>query len=181
MTKYALTCECGNTLSVEVGQAGEEVACQCGAKIDVPPLRKLRHLPVVTETIERQMSSWNARQGIIATCLILGAGLALWALWSRWTEPYVAPFDAAVRRQMVDDGLKKMTPVEAWQVWIDRYRPMAEHGIQVLAHQHAAAIDEYVAKQRFLQKTLLAIAGCFAAVAAIAAAWPRSAAAPRHR
>ena len=42
-------------------------------------------------------------------------------------------------------------------------------GIQDLEHQHAAAIDEYVARQRFLQKTLLAIAGCFAAVAAIAA------------
>ena len=55
MTKYALTCECGNTLSVEIGQAGEQVICQCGAKLDVPPLRKLRHLPVVTETIERQV------------------------------------------------------------------------------------------------------------------------------
>ena len=54
MTKYLLTCECGKTVPVEVGQAGEQVACQCGAKLDVPPLRKLRHLPVATETLERQ-------------------------------------------------------------------------------------------------------------------------------
>ena len=45
MTKYLLTCECGKTVTVDIGQAGEQVACQCGAKLDVPPLRKLRHLP----------------------------------------------------------------------------------------------------------------------------------------
>jgi hypothetical protein len=181
MTKYALTCECGNTLTVDVGQAGEQVSCGCGARIDVPPLRKLRHLPVVTESPLRQPSSWNVRQGIIATCLILATGLGLWALWSRWTEPYVAPFDAAVRRQLVDDGLATMTPVQAWQVWIERYRPLAERGFQEMEHQHAAAIDQYVAKQRFLQKSLLGVAGCFALVAVIAAVWPRPAAGPRHR
>ena len=161
---------------MEIGQAGEQVTCTCGAKVDVPPLRKLRHLPVVTESSEQQQTSWNARHGIIATCLILATGLALWALWSRWTEPYVAPFDPEVRQQLVDNSLERITPSQAWQVWIDRYRPLAERGFQEMEHQHAAAIDEYVVKQRFLQKTLLAIAGIFAVVAAIAAVWPRAAA-----
>jgi hypothetical protein len=135
----------------------------------------------VNETPQRHESTWNVRQGIIATCLILATALALWALWSRWTEPFVAPFDAAVRRQLVDDRLKTLTPVQGWQEWINRYRPLAETGFQEMEHPHAAAIDEYVAKQRFLQKTLLGVAGCVALVAVIAAVWPRPAGGPRRR
>jgi hypothetical protein len=173
MTKYALTCECGNVLPVEIGQAGEVVVCQCGATLDVPPLRKLRHLPVVTDTVDRPAPTWNARHGIIATCLILATGLALWALWSRWTEPFVAPFDPVVRQQLVDDSLDRMTPLQGWQVWIERYRPLAERGFQEMQHQHAATIDEYVARQRFLQKALWVVAGCLTGAAVIAAVWPR--------
>jgi hypothetical protein len=180
MTKYALTCECGNVLPVEVGQAGEQVACVCGTKVDVPPLRKLRHLPVVTETLEQAPSTWNARRGIIAACLILATCLALWALWSRWTEPFIAPFDPAVYQQRVDVSLERMTPLQGWQTWIERYRPLAERGFQELEHQHQAAVEAEVVRQRFLQKMLLGVAGCFGLVAVIAAIWPRGAAAPRR-
>jgi hypothetical protein len=176
MTKYALTCDCGNVLPVEIGQAGEVVVCQCGVKLDVPPLRKLRHLPVVTESTGQRTSTWNARHGIIATCLILATGLALWALWSRWTEPFVEPFDPVARRQLVDHNLERMTPLQGWQIWIERYRPLAESGFQEMEHQHAVTIDEYVSKQRFLQRALLSMAASFALVAVITAVWPRAAA-----
>jgi hypothetical protein len=173
MSKYLLTCACGNNLPVEIGQAGEQVACTCGAKLDVPPLRKLRHLPLATATSDRPLSAWNARRGIITACLILAIVPVLWAVWSRLNEPYIAPFNAQARRQMVDQDLETMTPVAAWQLWVERYRPMAEHGIQEMEHQHAAAVDEYVAKERFLQRTLLVVAGAFAVVAVLAAVWPQ--------
>ena len=96
----------------------------------------------VTRTKFKASPTWNARHGIVAACLILAAGLALWALWSRVTEPRIAPFDAVAHQQMIDDGLKTMTPAEAWQLWIDWYRPMAiTRPIEVMEHQHAAAID----------------------------------------
>jgi hypothetical protein len=149
--------------------------------LDVPPLRKLRHLPVATTLAGRGAAAWSARQGIIAACLVLAAVPALWACWSRFSEPRIAPFDADIRRQVVDQGLKGMTPVEAWNLWVDRYRPMAEHGFAELQHPHAAAIEQYVAKQRFLQKTLLAVAGGLAAVALVAAVWKRPKARPPRR
>jgi hypothetical protein len=106
--------------------------------------------------------------------MILASLLVLWALWNRMSEPRVAPFDAAVRQRVVDADLDKMTPVQAWQAWIERYRPLAERGFTELQHPHAASIEQYVAKQRFLQKTLLAAAGAFAAAGIIAALWPRA-------
>jgi hypothetical protein len=160
---------------VEIGQAGEQVACSCGAKLDVPPLRKLRHLPVATETPDRPASAWNARRGIIAACLILAIVPALWAIWSRLNEPYIGEFNPQVRQQMVEQDLERMTPLETWNLWMDRYRPMAEHGFSELEHPQAMAVDEYVAKQRFLQRTLLVVSGVFVAIAAIAAVWPRAA------
>ena len=173
MTKYVLTCECGNTVPVEIGQAGEQVACQCGAILDVPPLRKLRHLPVATEMPAQRGSAWNARHGIIAACLILATVPALWTLWSRVTEPRIAAFDPGIRQKMVEDDLERMTPVQTWNLWVDRYRPMAEHGFTRMEHPYAAVVEEQVARQRFLQWTLLAVAGAFAAVAVIAAIWPQ--------
>jgi hypothetical protein len=161
-------------VTVDVGQAGERVVCQCGATIDVPPLRKLRHLPVAAPAVDRATSTWGARHGIVAACLILAAVAGLWALWSRLREPYVAPFDAEVRRQVVERGLEELTPAQAWQQWIEWFRPLAERGFSELEHPHQANIDRYVAKERFLQKTLLAIAGVFVAVAVVAALWPRA-------
>jgi hypothetical protein len=176
MTQYLLTCQCGQNVAVEIGQAGERVSCQCGTMLDVPPLRKLRHLPVVpvaTASVVPRVHSWNVRRGIIAALLILATSLAFWALWSRLTEPRVAPFDADVRQRLVDEDVERMTPVQAWQIWIERYRPLAERGFSELQHPHAAAIEQLVAKRRFLQKTLLATAGVFAGIALITALWPQ--------
>jgi hypothetical protein len=175
MTKYLLTCDCGKAVTVEVGQAGEAVTCRCGATLDVPPLRKLRHLPAAPEAVSRRTPTWNARRGIIAACLILATVLAGVSLGNRITEPSVAPFSADVRQQVVAERLKRMTPAEAWQLWVGLYRPLAEQGIAEFQHPHAAAIEQEVAKRRFFQSTLLGVAAAFAAVAVVAALWPRSA------
>jgi hypothetical protein len=137
-------------------------------------LRKLRHLPVAAPVVDRASSTWDARHGIVVACLILAAVPALWALWSRLREPYVAPFDAEIRRQTVERGLDELTPAQAWQQWIEWFRPLAERGFSELEHPHQAAIERYVAKERFLQKTLLVIAGVFVAVAVVAMLWPRA-------
>jgi hypothetical protein len=173
MTKYLLNCGCGATLPVDVGQAGERVACPCGATLEVPPLRKLRHLPVAPVPVE-ESASWNARRGIVAALMILAAIPALIALWSRLTEPKVATFEPAAYTRNVEERLKTISPLHAWQLWVQHYRPMGDRGFFELVDHRAAAIELEVSKRRFLQGILLVTAVVLMAFAAIAAFWPRS-------
>lgn len=172
MGKYLLPCDCGQAVPVDVGQAGREVTCACGATIEVPPLRKLRHLPVAAAATERRSSTWNSRRGTVAALVVLAGTLAAWAIWSRLLEPTIEPFDAAVRGQVVDEGLEKLTPFAAWELWVARYRPLAETGFAVFEHPHSAQIEQFVSKQRFLQKVLLIAAAVLSGAAAITALWP---------
>jgi hypothetical protein len=142
--------------------------------MEVPPLRKLRHLPLATPVVDRAESTWSVRHGIVAASLILATLPTLWALWSRLSEPRVEPFDPEIREQVVDRGLQNLTPAQAWQQWVEWFRPLAERGFGELEHPHEAEIARYVAKERFLQRTLLAITGVFGAVALAALLWPRS-------
>ena len=173
MSTYLLTCECGKNVPVEIGQAGGRVACSCGAQLQVPPLRKLRHLPVATPKIAPSQAAWNPRKGIVAAGLIMAVLLACVALGSRVTEPTVPEFDPVGRLNAVDEGLKSMTPIESWRLWVEIYRPLADSGFAVFQHPHAASIEQQIAERRFLQKTLLILAGICAAVAVAAAFWPR--------
>jgi hypothetical protein len=172
MTKYLLTCGCGGTLPVDVGQAGERVSCQCGATLDVPPLRKLRHLPQAPSAAPENTATWNLRKGFIAACVTIAVILAAVALGSWLTEPTVPSFTAG-RDQSVDEALKTITPVHAWRLWIELYRPLAERGFSDLVHSDTAAIRATIAKRRFLQMTLLSIAAVFLALALLTAFWPR--------
>jgi hypothetical protein len=172
MTKYLLTCGCGATLPVDVGQAGDRISCQCGAIVEVPPLRKLRHQPAATAPTTESIA-WNARRGIVAALAILAGVLVLIALWSRVTEPTIAKFDPGIRTQGVEEGLKGMTPLRGWQLWIEVYRPLAERGFFEFVDPHAPVIEQQIAKKRFLQWTLLVAAAVCAALAGVVALWPR--------
>jgi hypothetical protein len=171
MAKYLLTCACGATLPVDVGQAGERVSCQCGQALEVPPLRKLRHLPMEQAPAEKS-ACWNARRGIVATLIILAAVPALVALWSRVTEPKVARFEPATYTRNVEERLKAASPLQAWQDWIQHYSLLGERGFFEFTDPNTAAIGQEVTERRFLQRTLLATAAVFAALAVGAALWP---------
>lgn len=140
--------------------------------LEVPPLRKLRHLPVAPVPVE-ESASWNARRGIVAALMILAAIPALIALWSRINEPKVATFEPATYTRNVEERLKTISPLQAWQLWVQHYRPMSERGFFQLVDPHTAAIEQEVSKRRFLQSTLLATAVVLGACAAIAVFWPR--------
>jgi hypothetical protein len=175
MSKYLLICGCGNAVPVEIGQSGGQTACPaCGAPLEVPPLRKLRHLPVAAAETKSVRATWGARQGIVTASFVLAAILAAIAAWSRFTEPTVRQFDPNARLEAVDQGLDQMTPLEGWQLWIELYRPLAERGFAIIEDPHKPAIERHVAQQRFLQKTLLAAAAVFLAIALAAALWPRT-------
>jgi hypothetical protein len=174
MSKYLVECSCGNKLPVEIGQAGGRITCTCGNLVDVPPLRKLRHLQAETTVVERPKSTWNARKGVITACLILGGALTIANAWSWFTQPNVPEFDAARYNQMIEAHLKQLTPVEGWNQWIGRYRPLAETGFRYLELMDRPRIETIIAERQSLRGTLWVVVAIAAGIAAAAAFWPRS-------
>lgn len=174
MTTYLVKCECGKDVSVQVGQAGEQVSCACGKQVSVPPLRMLRHLPVVEHEVKQTGAAWDARKGGAAAGFIAALILVAIAAWSWFTEPVVPTFPADHESTM-SKFVETVKPLEAWQMWIDSYRPLAESGFTEFRHPHAEAYEKYIADKRFLQKVLLVLAAVAAGIAAAVAFWPRSA------
>jgi hypothetical protein len=169
------------TVPVDVGQAGGRVACSCGAQLDVPTLRQLRQLPQEKTEETGSRASWGTRQGWIATTLIIAAALLAWAAWSRWTQPRQPKFVAEEYLASVDENLKKWSPEDGWNLWIQFYRPLSDRGLPVFHAHNAAQIETEIAEARFLRGMLVSIAVVFAAAAAAIAAWPKSAAAKTRR
>jgi hypothetical protein len=176
MSRYLVECACGNKLPVDVGQAGGRVTCSCGSAVDVPTLRKLRHLPLAVVENEEQRSGatgrWGARQGIMTASLIAVAALLAATAYSWLTQPTVPKFDPVAYGQMWEHNLEKMTPVEGWGLWIEYLRPLAARGFQQHIHPQRMEIERQIARRQSLRRTLWTIAAVFGVVAAAAALWP---------
>ncbi len=175
MSKYLVECHCGKKLPVELGQAGGQVACSCGNQVDVPPLRKLRHLPPAEEKIERPAApSWNARKGVITACLLFAGVLALINAWSWFTQPKVPVFDPEVyQHNVVEHRLQAMTPSDGWNWWVSYYKPLAERGFSNLEFADRARIEATIAERSSLRRTLWVLAATAVGIAAAAAVWPK--------
>ena len=182
MAAYLLPCSCGKTVLVEMGQAGGRVTCSCGTQLEVPTLRQLRHLPQQQAVGQpRAASNWGTRQGWIAASLIAIVILVGWSAWSWWREPSQPKFVAADYMEIIDKHLKDMKPAEAWNRWIEYYRPLADRGLPVFQAGNAAQIEGTIAHERFLRRMLLTIAGIFAAAAAAGVFWPEPQRVPTSR
>lgn len=173
MPRYLLSCECGKTVPVEVRQAGGRVPCACGATLDVPTLRRLRHLPVEEDVPSAVRAPWTVRHGAIAAGLILAGILAAVVLWIRVTEPKVESFDPETWRQGVGDWLEGMSPAEAWESWLTLYRPLAEQGFREFQFGLTPAQVEQLSRKRFLETALLIAAGLFSVASLAVVLWPK--------
>jgi len=172
MAKYLLACGCGKQVPVEVGQAGGRVGCSCGAQIEVPPLRKLRHMPLEKAEEKDLAAGWGLRQGVIAASVISAAVMVAFNAWSWWTQPTVPRYDPVAHERSVDENLKKLTPAGAWLAWVEYYRPLAERGFLVFEPSNKAEVEREIAHRQFLRRTLWIAVAIFAAIAAAAAFWP---------
>lgn len=172
MASYLLTCSCGKTVPVEPGQAGGQVVCSCGTSLDVPTLRQLRHLPPAPSHETTEKRAWSIRKGAVAFFLIAAGLLASVALWNRLSEPEVPEFQPLAQAERVEHDLKTLTPLDAWKTWILVYRPLAEHGFVPMQNRNEPAIRAAIARNRFLQATMLSIAGVCLALSALIAFWP---------
>lgn len=112
-TRYLLECRCGKSLAVDAGQAGRSVRCECGAALDVPPMRQLVHLPSADAAAD-QRPLWTARQGLVFLGLVILVGAATFCGYLAWKYPQL---DEVQIRREVDD----LTLSEAWRNWLAYY------------------------------------------------------------
>ena len=76
--KYLLPCTCGREIPVDASQAGQEVGCACGAKLEVPTMRRLTSLKrAEPETIAQpSTATWGVRHALLLVgALITAVGL----------------------------------------------------------------------------------------------------------
>jgi hypothetical protein len=163
-------------LPVELGQAGGKTTCSCGNLVDVPTLRKLRHLPLdESKSVRPAGSTWSARKGVMTASLLLAGGLTLVNAWSWFTQPVVPVFDAAsYQRDVVEQRLKNLTPSQSWDLWVGYYKPLAERGFSYLERADRAQIESVIVQRQSLRRTLWIVVAIAAISAAAAAFWPKS-------
>ncbi|MBM4000761.1 MAG: hypothetical protein FJ297_14690 [Planctomycetes bacterium] len=123
--QYVLPCACGRTRRVGASQAGEQVDCECGAKITVPTLRGLRALASAPD--DRPHSAHRVpeagRPSSVAGCLFAFVFLgfitscvftaAMFALRAR-LDPH-RPFDAVLAANA--DQIDRLPIDESYHVW----------------------------------------------------------------
>jgi hypothetical protein len=155
---------------VDLGQAGQQVVCTCGTRLEVPPLRQLRQLPIASTAENPPHSRWNVRYGVITANLILAALFAAIGGFNWYTAPSSPEFNAEVRANVVKEGISKLSPADAWNLWVNSYLPLARAGLQRFQIPNQAALRQEIAQHRFLATMMFIPAGIFLAVAVIAAA-----------
>jgi hypothetical protein len=120
--KYLLSCLCGRQHTVQTSQAGDQVDCPCGERIEVPTLRELSQLPAVrpeSAATGQQHAGWSRRQGIL---FVAGALLLILAAASVVLIYHALPPQTLPGRNGVAAGLDaradKLTPAETLQLWL---------------------------------------------------------------
>jgi hypothetical protein len=168
MAKYLVPCVCGRRLAVDTGQAGESLVCECGATVAVPTLRQLRQLPESCDVAAAPAgSTWGLRQGAITVSLLLAAVCLVLAGLSKYSEQPLPTIDPVARTASVDKQVGAMTPLEAWQVWINSYQSLATTGFEVYKHPASAAMEMNLDWHRAIQWSALGLAAVFLATAGV--------------
>ncbi|RMF39026.1 MAG: hypothetical protein D6753_14725 [Planctomycetota bacterium] len=111
-----LTCECGYEHIVSPSQAGRQIDCPCGKKLEVPSLRELRALPAAEQAVPAAVteSVWRTWRGptmatAVAVFLICG-GMSLRFL---------------MQRMSIDTSYTEETEIQLGNELFDQYGPDA--------------------------------------------------------
>ena len=84
MPRYLLPCPCGQSISINTIQAGQEVRCSCGQSQLAPTLREIRQLPEVEPAITQLQlvkEPWSVNRTIVFAVglivIVLSVGVAI--------------------------------------------------------------------------------------------------------
>lgn len=119
--KYLLPCQkCGEKTPIDVHQAGQQIACDCGQMLGVPSLRGIRELETLGEVDTAvPQSAWSVgrRVAFVVGLVVCVIGLAIFGLAtlnrSYMGNPERPVFDVA----RSDADIDALTPTQAWDAW----------------------------------------------------------------
>lgn len=157
MAKYLLACSCGKEIVVEDGQAGGQAACQCGAVLDVPTLRKLRHLPAAPDEVDQPKANWTFRHGLLAAAIIVACASAGLGALAWWSSPQPEKYDPAANLRRVDQVLEELTPTLAWDSWL-YYSGLKTVGFSEIHSANESQIEAEAARHRIIYSSAFAVA-----------------------
>ena len=105
-TKYLLPCECGENIAISTSQAGQEVTCSCGAVVQVPTMKGIRELEMMTvDEPDMRPAKWDAKAGVALVGLVLVViGLAFC-------------YHTRMTKRPIMMGIDHLTPIQTWEVW----------------------------------------------------------------
>lgn len=125
MTKYLLSCKCGESTAVRIQQAGKSVRCRrCGNDLIIPTLRSLRELPPADAREVKvhdglATKGWTPAQGWLfalgVLVVIVSIGVISYCHFERRKLNLDKPSMAALTRLHRD--LSQVGLLEAWDIW----------------------------------------------------------------
>ena len=118
---YLLPCpHCGQSLTIEPAQAGQELECHCGSPLMAPTFREMRHLePADTAAPDEPSAAWSQTQGVMFSLgvLVLIVALGLGFFPVRWRSQISLKKPPPPDMSHYNWHIDEMTPLETLAEW----------------------------------------------------------------
>lgn len=120
--KYLLPCSCGKSVTIEVSQAGQQVRCECGQLLDVPPFRAIRTLPPAVPTgrpTAPAKPAWSPVRGVVFAVgmLLFVGGLAAAGYLQLGRSTLRTEAFEWDNLEMAMEGIDGMNVEQTWELW----------------------------------------------------------------
>lgn len=143
----------------------------------VPPLRKLRTLPLDEQVADQASSTWTPRHSIAFGGSLLTLVLLAVAGWMTLTQPETPEFGKIYQQQLAnvaESSLESWKPLDFWLNWQVKEPALLQHGFnEISTPQQEVFVDKL--DERLLHRNIvLATAGVVAALTIVGCfAWPK--------
>ena len=145
------------------------MACRCGNELVIPTLRNLADLPRVDEADTKTKPAWGLRQGIFTAGLLIALLLGGVAAWFQWQTPGPPePFDIIARSEFFQENVEKLTPEQAWQLWMIEFKPLEKLGIRQMINPQDRYTLSQIKKCTYYRNLFGIAAGVFLVIGLIA-------------
>jgi hypothetical protein len=158
--KYLLPCACGRPITIDVSQAGQQVACDdCGQSQEVPTMRAIRALAPAKEenavARQRERPDWSQLQGLLfgSGALVIFVSCCLAAYFGYLVSQIDTREPPHPTEQQVDASLKELPVDQAY----DLYSEWKQSGLG--SQRTPAYLLNRQTSRYFVRLTLISLAG----------------------